>query len=120
MSGVADHRLIEISDFDFNLSLRVRDRAQIAQMTVAANQYGRPSRYQIAARRLQPVIELERVAPNVSVRGASHFHISGTSQERSPRVRPRGRFVVFHFRLLSAKYVQYPSQFARFELQEGE
>ena len=43
MSGVTDDRLIEVSDFDFNVSLCARDRTQIAQMTVAANPFGGPA-----------------------------------------------------------------------------
>ncbi len=80
MGGVADDCLIEISDFDFNVSLRTRNRTEIAQMTITANPYGRTNRNQIATRRLQPIIEFERVASHVGMRRASHLRIAGTLQ----------------------------------------
>ena len=37
MSWIADHCLIKVSDLDQNPALRVGDRAEIADVTVAAN-----------------------------------------------------------------------------------
>jgi len=89
MSGVADDGLIKISDFDFNVSLCTRNWTRIAQMTVAANPYGRPYRNQVATRGLKPFIEFGRVASDVGMRRANDFCIAGTSQKKFPRAPPR-------------------------------
>ena len=95
MGGVANDCLIEISDFDFNVSLRTRDRTQIAQMTITANPYGRTYRNQIATRRLQPFIEFERVASHVGMRRASHLRSRERFKRSSLACGPEGGLYAF-------------------------
>jgi hypothetical protein len=43
MHRIADHALVQIPDLDGNLALGVRDRPEVARVTVAANPYGCPA-----------------------------------------------------------------------------
>src|ERR1700722_10519520 len=65
---IANHRLIEVSDFDLNAAFRAGHRSEISKVAVPANPYRRPVRNQIAARGLEPFVELDGVAANVGMR----------------------------------------------------
>jgi hypothetical protein len=62
MSGVADHSLIEISDLDVDSAFGVRERSQIADVTVPANPHRRPFGDHSTARCFKPLVKFERVA----------------------------------------------------------
>ena len=74
MSWIAYNRLIEISDLNFDLTIRARDRTQVAYMAVTAYPNSRSSRNRAGCvPRVEPFVELDRVTANVGVSRFGHF-----------------------------------------------
>ena len=79
---VADHGLVEVADLDLDAALRVGDRAEVAQVAVAADPDRRARGQRLGRLRLQPFVELARVAAHVGVRGARHLQVAAAGQDR--------------------------------------
>ena len=74
VSGIADHRLVKVTDLDFHLAFGVGKRAEIAEMTVAADPDRRPDRKQLGAGGfLEPMVEVHRGPAHVGVSRARHL-----------------------------------------------
>ena len=82
MSGVADHSLIEISDLDVDSAFGVRERSQIADVTVPANPHRRPFGDHSTARCFKPLVKFKRVAADISVRRACHLQTTAFGENR--------------------------------------
>jgi len=76
MHRVSDDRLVKIPDLDIYMACAIGDRAEIAEMTIAAN----PDRWTLwkgAGHRglRQPIVELDGVSTHISVRRPGHFKL---------------------------------------------
>jgi hypothetical protein len=87
---VADDRLIEVANLYGNLAVGVCDRAEIADMTIAADPDRRSVGNGAALCAVQPLIEFGCTASHKGVRRACHFQVSGLEQDGSPVVRILG------------------------------
>ncbi|GGG17366.1 hypothetical protein GCM10010924_53070 [Rhizobium wenxiniae] len=75
MSGVADDRLVEIPDLNGKLAVPVSYRAEISNMTVAADPNRRAIRQFDPVGLLQPFVETSRATAHISMRRGSHFPV---------------------------------------------
>ena len=75
MRGIADDSLIQITDLNVNRALGVRNRAQIADMTVSADPHCRARRHRLATALAQPLVELQRIAAHIGMGRACHLQL---------------------------------------------
>jgi hypothetical protein len=87
---VADDGLIEVANLYGYLAVRVCDRAEIADMTIAADPDRRSLGNGAAICAVQPLIELGCTASDKGVRRSRHFQVSGLEQDGRPVVRILG------------------------------
>ena len=66
MRGIADHRLVEVSDLYVDSAFDVGDGAEIANMAIAANPEGGAGR-DLDAGRLEPFVEVGGGAAHIAV-----------------------------------------------------
>ena len=78
--------LIEIAYLDRDLAGRIRDRSQIANVTIPADPDRRAGGRRTAFSTLQPLIEFRRATPNICMRRARHLEIARLDQGGSPFV----------------------------------
>src|ERR1700691_1900844 len=98
MCRVANDRLIEVTYPNLNVALGIRNRAQVADMTVATNPYGWPVRHSSLSL-FEPFVELCRVATHVSVGGLRHLQVLAVEQPSAPLT----RFGLLEFRHLARR-----------------
>ena len=83
--GIADDRLVEIADLDRDFVIGIRERAEIAEMAIAADPDRRADRdlpRQSGLR--QPLVELRGVAPDIGVDRARHLVRAGLFENGGP------------------------------------
>ena len=78
--------LIEIAYLDRDFAVRIRDRSQIANMTIPADPDCRAGGRRTAFSALQPLIEFCRATPNICMRRARHLEIARLEQGGGPFV----------------------------------
>jgi hypothetical protein len=88
MRRVSDDRLVQIPDLDGDASVDPCDRTQIADVTIPADPDGGPFGQRPAFLLLEPFIEFDGTAANISMRGASHFEGLSKTQNRNAVVGP--------------------------------
>jgi hypothetical protein len=72
--GIADDRLVEIADLDRDPMIGVRERAEIAEMAIAAYPDRRPDRHFPRQPGLgQPLVEYRGIAPDIGVDRTRHL-----------------------------------------------
>jgi len=82
---IADYRLIEIADLDIDLTVGIGQRTQISDMTIPANPDRRPLRhFAPPIRGGKPLVELQRVSSDISVRRLCYLQIAGLPKRRTP------------------------------------
>ncbi len=91
---VADDGLVEVPDLD-DMTLGVRKRPEVAEMTITADPHRRPGRQAPLAARLQPIIEVARAAANEGMGRARHLHVAPGREDRKAFGRVR-RVVLGH------------------------
>src|ERR1700677_3984169 len=106
MCRVANDRLIEVTYPNLNFALGVRNRAQVADMTVATYPYGWPVRHSSLSP-FEPFIELCRVAAHVSMGGLRHLQVLAVEQTSAPLTR-FGRLEFRHLARRRPKGRSYP------------
>ena len=82
MGGVADHRLIEVPDFDLKSAIGVGNRSKIADMTIPAD----PDLGALGDRGgalFKPFVKLHRRAAHIVQRGPRHFLVEQAFQSRT-------------------------------------
>ena len=78
MRRIADHRVIQIPDLDFDVTVGIGDRTQISDMAVAAD----PDRRSLGMGvRLEPFIKFVSIAADKSVRRARHLQAAPFTQQ---------------------------------------
>src|SRR6516225_3631493 len=82
MSGIADHSLIKISDLDVDAAFGIRERSQIADMTVPANPHRRSIGHHPTSRRFKPLVKFERVTADISVCRTRHLQMTAFAENR--------------------------------------
>jgi len=92
---VADDGLIEVPDLDRDMTLGVRKRPEVAEMSITADPHRRPGRQAPLAARLQPIIEVARAAANEGMGRACHLHVAPGREDRKAFGRVR-RVVLRH------------------------
>ena len=73
MRGISNDSLVQIPDLHIELAGRVRDRAQIADMAVAADPDIRAIGDTPRACRVEPFVKLACISADIGVRGPGHF-----------------------------------------------
>ena len=74
---VADDGLVQVANLDSDLAVRACDRAEIADMAVAADPDRRPLRKGATSRAAQPLVELGCAASDKGMRRSGHLKVSG-------------------------------------------
>jgi hypothetical protein len=82
VGGVADHRLVEVANLDGQRTAGAGDRAQIADVAVAADPHRR-SLGQRRVRAAQPLVEFCRAAPDIGMGGRRHLAVTLGDQKFS-------------------------------------
>ena len=72
MRRISNDGLVEIANLNVNMSVRIGERPEIAEMAIATNPYWRSGR-QGAALGFEPLVKSLRTATHVGVRIARHF-----------------------------------------------
>ena len=75
--GIADDSLIEVADLDFYMAIGIGDRAEVADVAVAADPDGWAFGERVLRDGVEPLVELEGIAANVGVGGARHLAAPG-------------------------------------------
>src|ERR1700730_3248636 len=81
MYGIADDCLIEVANLDFNATLCVGDRAEVSDMAITTNPDWRPLGHGANFQGVKPLIEVDRVAAHVGVRGPRHLQVALVSED---------------------------------------
>ena len=70
---IADNRLVEVANFDFDAAVGTGYRTEIADVAVSADPDGWPLRDGAFPGTGEPLVELDRIAADVRMDAARHF-----------------------------------------------
>jgi hypothetical protein len=96
MRRISDNSLVKITNLNLDFAPGVSDRTKIAHMAIAANPNLRPLGKRAAFHSFEPLIVANRIAPDVSMRGSSHFALANVFQARRASAGTGDTLFVFH------------------------